>query len=174
MRVWNSYVQFYISAGQTKRAGSHDGSAEVGTNQTECSCPAYSPLWVFCWIFYNFLRTRVMEDTEWIVIYAIKTFESPLDCKDIQPVHPKGNQSWIFLGRTDAEAETPILWPPDGTNWFIGKDLDSGKDWRQGKKGMTEDETDGWHHRLDRHEFEQALGVCDGQGSLVCCSPWGH
>ena len=148
-------------------------SAEVGTNQTECSCPAYSPLQVFCWIFCNFLRTRVMEDTEWVVIYAIKTLESPLDCKEIQPVHPKGNQSWIFIGRTDAEAETPILWPPDRKNWLIGKDLDSGKDWRQGKKGMIEDEMVGWHCRLDGHEFEQALGVCDGQGSLMCCNPWG-
>ena len=89
----------------------------------------------------------------WSVVLE-KTLESPLDCKDIQPVHPKGNQSWIFIGRTDAEAETPVLWPPDVKNWLIGKDPDAGKDWRQEEKGMTEDEMVGWHHRLSGHEFE--------------------
>ena len=102
-----------------------------------------------------------------------KTLENPLDCK-IQPVNPKGNQSWIFIGRTDAEVETPILWPPDMKNWLIWKDLDAGKDWRWKEKGMTEDEMVGWHHWLDGHEFEQALGVGDGQGGLSCWSPWGH
>ena len=86
----------------------------------------------------------------------------------------KENQFWIFIGRTDVEAETPILWPPDANNWFIGKDPDAGKDWRQEEKGMTEDEMVGWHHQLYRHEFEQALGDGEGQGSLVCCSPRGH
>ena len=103
-----------------------------------------------------------------------KTLESPLDCKQIKPVNPIGNQSWIFIGRTDAEAETPILWPPDAKNWLTGKDPDAGKDWRQEEKGMAEDEMVGWHHRLDGHEFEQALGVGDGQGGLACCSPWGR
>ena len=88
-----------------------------------------------------------------------KTLEIPLDCKEIQPVHPKGDQSWVFIGRTDAEAETPILWPPDVKNWLIGKDPDDGKDWRQEEKGMTEDEVVGWHHWLDGLEFEQAPGV---------------
>jgi len=101
-----------------------------------------------------------------------KTLESPLDCKEIQPVHAKGNQSWIFIWRTDAEAETPILQPPDGKNWLIGKDPDAGKDWRQNKKGMTEDKMVGWHHQLNGHEFEQAPGVGDGQGDLMCSSPW--
>ena len=100
--------------------------------------------------------------------------QSPLDSKEIKPVNPKGNQSWIFIGRTDAEAEIPILWPPDVKNWFTGKDPDAGKDRRQGEKRTTEDEMVGWHHWLDGHEFEQAPGVCDGQGSLGCCSPWGH
>ena len=109
----------------------------------------------------------------WIVVLE-KTLRSPLDCKEIQPVHPKGNQSWIFIGRTDAEAETLILWPPDVKNWLIWKDPDPGKDWKQEEKEMTEDEMVGWHHRLDGHEFEQASGVGDGQGSLACCSPWGH
>ena len=92
----------------------------------------------------------------------------------IKPVHPKRNQSWIFTGRTDAEAETPILWPPDAKNGLIGKDPDAGKDWRQKEKGTTEDEMVGWHHWLYGHEFEQALGFGDGQGSLVCCSPRGR
>ena len=91
-----------------------------------------------------------------------------------QTVNPRGNQSWIFIGRTDAEAEAPILWPPDVKNWLIGKDPGAWKDWRHKEKGTTEDEMVGWHHQLDGHEFEQALGVGDGQGSLVCCSPWAH
>ena len=99
--------------------------------------------------------------------------ESHLNCKEIQPVNPKGIQSWIFIGRTDAKAETPILWPPDVKNWLIGKDPDAGKDWRQEEKGMTEDEMIGWYDQLNGHEFEQALGVGEGQGSLVCCHPWG-
>ena len=96
---------------------------------------------------------------------------SPLDSKEVKPVYPKGNQSWIFIVRADAEAEAPIFWPPDMKNWLIGKDPDAGKDWRQ-EKGMAENEMVGWHQRLHGHEFEQALGVGDGQGSLVCCSPW--
>ena len=103
-----------------------------------------------------------------------KTLESLLDCKEIQPVHPKGNQSWIFIGRTDAEAYTPILWPPDAKNQVIGKDSDAGKDWRQKENGMTEDKMFGWHYRLDGHECEQAPGIDDGQGSLACCGPWGR
>ena len=103
-----------------------------------------------------------------------KALESPLDSKEIQPIHPKGNQSWIFIGRTDVDAETPILWLPDAKNWPIRKDLDAGKDWRQEEKGMTEDEMVGWQHRLDGHELEQALGVGDGQGSLACFSPRGQ
>ena len=110
----------------------------------------------------------------WTVMLE-RTLESPLDYKEIQPVHPKGNQSWIFIGRTDAEAEAPILWPPDAKNWLIKKDPDAGQDWRQEKKGTTEDEMVGWHHWLDGHEFEQTPGVGDGQGGLTSCSsPWGH
>ena len=103
-----------------------------------------------------------------------KTLQSPLDCKEIQLVHPKGNKSWIFIGRTDVEAETPILRPPDAKSWLIGKDPDAGKEWSQEEKGMTEDEMVGWHHQLNRNEFEQALGISDGQRSLVYCSPWGR
>ena len=107
----------------------------------------------------------------WTVVLE-KTLESPLNCKEIQPVHPKGDQSWICIGRTDAEAEAPMLWPPD-KNWLTGKAPDAGKDWSWEETARTEDEMVGWHHRLDGHEFEQAPGVGDGQGSLVCCSPWG-
>ena len=108
----------------------------------------------------------------WTVVLD-KTLESPLDCKEIQRVPPKVNQSCTFIGRTDAEAKTPVLWPPDVKNGLIGKDPDAGKDWRREEKRVTEDEMVGWHHWLIGHEFEQALGVGDGQGSLACCSPWG-
>ena len=104
---------------------------------------------------------------------AGETLESPLDCKEIQPVHPKGNQSWIFIGRTDVEAETPRFRPPDAKNGLIWKDPDAGKDWRWEEKGTTEDEMVGWHHQCDVHEFESTLGVGDGQGGLACCSPVG-
>ena len=116
------------------------------------------------------------ESKNWCFWTAVleKTLESPLDCEEIQPVNPKGNQSWIFIRRTDAEAETAILWPPDVKNRLIWKDPDAGKDTRQEEKLMTEDERVGWHHRLNGHEFEQAPGDSEGQGSLVCCSPWGH
>ena len=97
-----------------------------------------------------------------------------LDWKEIKPVNPKANQSWIFMGSTDAEAETPTLWPPDVKNWLIGKDPDAGKDWRQEEKGMTEDEMVGWHCWLDGHEFEQASGCGQGQGGLAFCGPWGR
>ena len=109
----------------------------------------------------------------WAVMLE-KTLESPLDCKEIQPVHPKGDQSWVFIGRTDVEAETPILWPPHVNSWLIGKDPDAGRDWGQEEEGMTEDEMAGWYHPLNGHEFEWTLGVGDGQGGLACCSPWGH
>ena len=108
----------------------------------------------------------------WTVVLE-KTLESPLNFEEIQRVNPKGNQSWIYIGRTDVEAETPILWPPDVKNWLFGKAPDAGKNWKQEEKGMTEDEMVRLHHQLDGHEFEQALGVGDGQGSLACCSPWG-
>ena len=108
----------------------------------------------------------------WTVVLE-KTLESPSACKEIKSVNPKGNQSWIFIGRTDGEAEAPILWPPDAKSQLIRKDPDAGKDWRQEEKGMTEDEMVGWHHQLNGHKFEQALGDGEGQGSLACCSPWG-
>ena len=108
----------------------------------------------------------------WTVVLE-KTLQSPLACKEIQPVHPKGDQSWVFIGRTDVEAETPILWPPDVKSWLIWKDPDTWKDWGQ-EKGKTEDEMVGWHHQLNGHEFGWTPGVGDGQGGLVCCSTCGH
>ena len=102
------------------------------------------------------------------------SLESPLDFKDIKLINPKGNQSWVFIGRTDAEASASILWPSDVKNWLIWKHIDARKDQRWEEKGTTEDEMVGWHHQLDGHKFEQALWVGDGQGSLACCSPWGH
>ena len=108
----------------------------------------------------------------WIAVLE-KTLESPLDCKETQWVHPKGDQSWVFIGRTDVQAETPILWPPDEKRWLIGKDPDAGKDWGQEKKGMTEDEMVVWHHQLNGHRFGWTPGVGDGQGGLACCASWG-
>ena len=106
------------------------------------------------------LQTAVLE----------KTLERPLDCKEIQPVHPEGDQPWDFLGRNDAKAETPVLWPPHAKSWLIGKDSDAWRDWGQEEKGMTEDEMAGWHHWLDGCEFEWTPGVGGGQGGLACCA----
>ena len=120
-----------------------------------------------CWTIKK-VECRPKNWCFWTVV--LKTLESPLDCKEIQSVHPKRNQSWIVIGRTDAEAETPVLWSPDAKNWLIWKDPDAGKDWRHEEKGTTEDEMVGWLHWLNGHEF----GVGDGQGSLAWCSPWNH
>ena len=109
----------------------------------------------------------------WTVVLE-KTLESPVDCKEIQPVHPKGDQSWVFTGRTDAEAETLILWPPHAKSWLVGKDPDAGRDGGRRRRGTTEDEMAGWHHQLNGHEFEWTSGVGDGQGGLACCNSWGH
>ena len=117
-------------------------------------------------------RNDVSNWCFWTVVLE-KTLESPLDCKEIQPVHPKGDQSWVFTGGTDVEAETPILWPPDANSWLIWKDPDAGKGWRQEEKGMTEDEIAGWRQRHNGHGFGWTPGVGDGQGGLVCCGSWG-
>ena len=120
----------------------------------------------------------VFHDVSWRTVFSNcgvgeDSWES-LDWKEIKPGNPKGDQSWIFIGRTNAEAEALILWPLDVKNWFIGKDPDAGEDWKEEEKEMTEDEMVGWHHRHYRHESEQAPGVGDGQGGLACCSPWAH
>ena len=109
----------------------------------------------------------------WTVVLE-KTLESPLDCKEIQPVYSKGNQSWVFIGRTDAKAETLILWLPHAKSWLIGKDSDAGRDWRKEEKGTAEDEMVGWHHWLGEHKFEWTQGVGDGRGGLACCDSWGR
>ena len=109
----------------------------------------------------------------WSVVLE-KTLESPLDCKEIQPIHYEGDQSWVFIGRTDAEAETPILWPPHAKSWLIGENFNAGRDWGQEEKGTTEDEMAGWHHWLDGRNSEWTPGVGDGQGGLACCDSWGR
>ena len=119
-------------------------------------------------------ESRIIKKADCRKIVLEKTLESPLHCEEIKPVNPKWNQPWIFIGRTDAEAEVPILWSPDAKNWLTGKDPDAGKDWGQEEKGTIEDEMVGWHHWLDGHEFEQALGIGDGQETLACWSPWGR
>ena len=124
---------------------------------------------VFPVVMLDYNESWVMKNWCFWTVVLEKTLESPLDCKEIQQVHHKGDQSWVFIGRTNAEAETPILWPPDAKSQLIRKDPDAGKDWRQEEKGMTEDEMVGWHHPLDGHKFEQAPRVADGQGSLACC-----
>ena len=136
------------------------------------------------WISYGFSSNHVwmweldhkegLEQKNWCfqTVVLEKTLESPLDSKEIKSVNPKGNRPWIFIGRTDAEA--PILWPPDAKSWFIGKDPDTGKDWGQEKKGLTEDKMVWWHHQLNGHEYEQTMGAREGQGSLACCCPRGH
>ena len=133
---------------------------------------------VFPIVIYECERWTIKKVEHWRIDafelwYWRRLFESPLDCKEIHLVHHKGNQSWIFIRMSECEAEAPILWLPDVKNWLIGKDPDAGKYWRQEEKGISEDEMIGWHHWLEGHEFERALGVGDGQGRLACCSPWG-
>ena len=134
---------------------------------------------IFFWVMFSYwfgLCEEGWAPKNWCfwTVMLENTLESPLDCKEIQPVHPKGDQSWVFIGRTDAEAETPVLWPPHVKSWLIGKDSDAGRDWGQEEKGTTEDEMAGWHHRLDVPEFEWIPGVGDGQGGLACCDSWGR
>ena len=133
---------------------------------------------VFPVVMYGCESWTVKKAERWRIdafeLWCWRRLLSPLDCKEIQTVNPKGNQSQMFIGRTDAEADTPILWAPGVKNWLTGKDPHAGKDWKQEEKETTEDEMVEWHHQLDGHELEQAPGAGDGQGSLACCSPWGH
>ena len=142
--------------------------------QVSCFFPSWIPSGytvVGCWGGKGVGRCWLQWLMNWWTPHPLFT-DSASNCKEIKPIHPKGNQHWIFIGRIDTEVETPILWPPDATNWLIWKDPDVGKGWRL-EKGRTEDEMVGWPHRLNGHEFEQAPGDGKGQGSLVCCSPWG-
>ena len=133
--------------------------------------------------FTNLLRVfiDILTEESWVLknccfwtVVLEKTLESPLDCKEIRPVHSKRDQSWVFIGRTDVKAETPILWPSHAKSWLIGKDPDAGRDWGQEDKETTEDEMVGWHHRLDGHKFEWTPRVGDEQGDLACCDSWGR
>ena len=130
---------------------------------------------VFPVVLYGCESWTVKKAQCWrIDAFELWCWKRPLDCKEIQPVDSEGDQSWVFFGRTDAKAETPILWPHQTKSWIIAKDPDSGRDWGREEKGTTEDKMAGWHHRLNGHEFEWSLGVGDGQGGLACCGPWGH
>ena len=117
---------------------------------------------------------RAILDFSYLWLPLEKTLESPLDCKEIQPVHYEGDQPWDYFGKNDAKSETPVLWPPHAKSWLVGKDSDAGRDWGQEEKGTTEDEMAGWHHWLDGRESGWTPGVGDGQGGLVCCNSWGH
>ena len=130
-----------------------------------------NPAWM--WVL-DYKESWLLKNWCFWTVVLEKTLDSPLDCKEIQSVHPKRNQSRVFIGRSDAEAKTPILWPPDVKSWLIGKDPDAGKDWRWEEKGTTEDEMVDWHHWLNGRESEQPPRDAEGQGSLVCCSPWGR
>ena len=147
----------------------HDFSDKGPSSQSYCFSISHVWLWEL-----DHKESWAPKNWRFQTVVLGKTLESPLNCKDIRPGNAKGNQFWIFIGRTDAETEAPILWPPDVKNWLINKDPDAGKDWRQEEKGTTEDEMIGWHHLLDGHEFEQTPGLGDGQGSLACCGPRGH
>ena len=131
----------------------------------------FSSSYIWIWEL-DYKESWVLKNWCFWTVVLEKTLESPLDCKETQALPPKGDQYWVSIGRTDVEAETPILWPPDAKNWLLGKDPDAGKDWRWEEKRMTEDGIVGWYHQFDGREFEQVLGVGDGQGRLACCSPW--
>ena len=148
-------------------------SRDITLSTKFCLCQGYGFSSGHVWMWeLDYKESWALKNWCFWTMVLEETLENSLDCKEIQPVNPKGNQSWIIIGRTDAEA--PIIWPPDAKNWLIGKDPGTGTDWRQEETGMTEDEMIGWHHRLDGHEVEQALGLGDGQGSLACCRPLGH
>ena len=162
----------------------HRGNCRVslGTRRAAgvgLECAASCRIWVSVWIL-NTLPCdpphkggwTLKNGCIWTVVWK-RLLRVPWTLKEIQPVHPKGDQSWVFIGRTDVEAETPTLWPPDAKSWLIGKDPNAGKDWGQ-EKGTTEDEMVGWHHRLSGHGFGWTLGVGDGQGVLACCGSWCH
>ena len=126
------------------------------------------------WTIKKVDHRRIDTFKRWCWRRLLRVSQESLDCKEIEPVHPKGDQSWVYIGRTDVEAETPILWPSEAKSWLIWKDPDVGKDWKQEEKGTTEDEVVGWYHRLNGHEFGCPPGVGDGQGGLACCGPGGH
>ena len=167
--------------GKSTGVGCHCQPRQHIKKQRHCftnKCPSgqsygFSSSHVWMWEL-DYKESWVLKNWCFWTVVLEKTLESPLDCKEIQPVHSKGAQSWVFFGRTDAKAETPVLWPPHAKSWLIGKDSDAGRDWRQEEKGTTEDEMAGWHHRLDGHEFGWTLGDGDGQGGLACCNSWGR
>ena len=170
--MWNLEKQYrwsYLQPRQHIKKQRHYFTNKCPSSQSY----GFSSSHVWTWQL-DYKESWVPKNWWFSIVVLEKSLESPLDSKEIQPDHPKGNQSWIFIGRINTEAEAPILWLPDAKNWLLGKDPDAGKDWRQEEMQMTENKMVGWHHQFNGHEFEQALGVGDGQGSLVYCSPWGH
>ena len=146
---------------------SHYFANKGPSSQSYSFCSSHLWMWEL-----DYKESWVPKNWCFWIMQLEKTLESPLDCKEIQPIHPKRDQSWVFIGMTDVEAETPILWPPDVKSWLVGKDPDAGKDWGQEEKGTTEDEIVGWHQQLNGHGFGWTPGVGDGQGGLVCCCSW--
>ena len=172
--AWSNEIKRCLLLGRKARTNLHSilKGRDIANKGPSSQSYGFSNSYIWMW---ELDYKESWESKNWCfwTVVSGKTLENPLDCKEIKPVNPKRNQSWIFIERTHAEAETSILWPPDAMNWLIGKDPDAGKDWRQ-EKGTTEEEMVGWHQWLHAHGFEQALGVSDGQGSLAYCSPWGH
>ena len=152
-------------------------SRDITLSTKVCPCPSqaygFSSGHVWMWEL-DYKEGWVQKNWCFWTVVLGKTLESPLDCKEIQPAHPKEDQSWVFIGRTNAEAETLIPWPPDAKNWLIWKDPDTGKDWGQEEKGTTKHEMVGWDHWHNGHGFGWTLRVEDGQGGLACCDSWGH
>ena len=168
--MFESTINAYPITGPDRQAPSTERKEKTMDSTFSCN---YTPFRALCLAFCN-CRQRWFNQTLLLLVVLEKTLENPLDCKEIQPVQPKGDQSWVFFARTDFEAETPILWPPDAKSWLIWKDPDTGKDSGQEEKGMTEDEMAGWHHWLNGHGFGWTPGVGDGQGGLTCCVSWGR
>ena len=144
----------------------------LATKDLSSQSYGFSSSHIWIWVLYH-IEGWVPKNWYLQIVVLEKTLESPLDCNEIKPTHPKASQPWILIGRTDAEAEAPILWPPDAKSHLIAKDTDAGKDWGQEQR-VKKDEMIGWHHWLNGHEFEQTPGDSKGQGSLACWSPWGH
>ena len=172
-------MEYREAVGQRKRKSWRDREDQIASSLSVEPKGPYSQGYGFSsshvWMWELDYKENWASKNSWFwTVVLEKTLESPWDCKEIQPVHPKGDQSWVSIRRTDVEAETPILWPPDTKNWLIGKGPDAGKNWGQEEKGTSEDEVVGWHHRLSGHEFGWTPGVGDGQGGLACCGSWGR
>ena len=167
---WNAKITSYLESLYIKKGLSNLSVKSFPLKEQRNS---WGCMHVWMWEL-NYRESWVLKNWCFWTVVLEKALESRLDCKEILPVHPKGNQFWVFIGKTGIEAETPILWPPDGKSWLIWNNPEAGKDWRQEEKGTTEDKMVAWHHWLDGRESGWIPGVGGGQGGLACCSPWGH